>query len=164
MKIPKIILEVRRMYTVEEKTKIEQVATIFQAYLQQSKNIYGYPKCELLWMENMQYYLLVLNYNDSEQLVENNILAIPIPTAEVLYIELVEEMTHERYERTGMLDIPQAQRSKAQMSLMQKNILTDLAPYLEALPEYQELALQTVSQYGKKYIEDRILLLDDIEA
>lgn len=164
MKIPKIILEVRRMYTVEEKTKIEQVATIFQAYLQQSKNIYGYPKCELLWMENMQYYLLVLNYNDSEQLVENNILAIPIPTAEVLYIELVEEMTHERYERTGMLDIPQAQRSKAQMRLMQKNILTDLAPYLEALPEYQELALQTVSQYGKRYIEDRILLLDDIEA
>lgn len=149
------------MYTIEEKTKIEQVADVFQAYLQQSKNIYGYPKCELLWMEYMQHYLLVLNYNDTAQLLENNMLAIPIPTAEALYLELIEEMTHERYEQTGMLDISQDQRSEAEADLIQKNIVEDLAVYMEAFPEYQDMALQTITQYGRRYMDDAILLSED---
>ena len=125
------------MYTPEEKQKIEQLRTAFDEYLRHAVNAYGQPGCELIWLERLQCYMLVLNYNTTAVIQEKNLLALPIQSAEELFAELVSSMIQDA--KYYFAELQNEQITEALWGKAEKEILENLSACLEALPEYREL-------------------------
>ena len=144
------------MYTNAEKQKIEQVIAVFQDYIHTAQNVYGQPSCEIIWSDKMKCYVLLLNYNMTETINEKDLFAIPIHSAEELYAELIYELAHEVYAKYNFAELHPEEISAETMQQAQTEIVEYLAPYLQALPEYQELAMQTIIKQGKIYTDQTI--------
>ena len=141
------------MYTPEEKQKIEQLRTVFDEYLRHAVNAYGQPGCELIWLERLQCYLLVLNYNTTAVIQEKNLLAIPIQSAEELFAELVSSMIQDA--KYYFAELQNEQITEALWGKIEEEILEYLSTCLEALPEYRELAINVVAGYRDFYTDNR---------
>ena len=141
------------MYTPEEKQNIEQVITVFHDYWQHAANAYAQPLCEILWLERMQCYVLLLNYSMTETINEKDLFAIPIQSAEELFTELVDELAHEIYSKYHLSELPKTEITKALLGKLQEEIMDNLNPYLQALPQYKELAIQTIIAHSESYID-----------
>ena len=141
------------MYTPEEKQKIEQLRTVFDEYLRHAVNAYGQPGCELIWLERLQCYMLVLNYNTTAVIQEKNLLAIPIQSAEELFAELVSSMIQDA--KYYFAELQNEQITEALWGKAEKEILEYLSACLEALPEYRELAINVVAGYRDFYTNNR---------
>ena len=141
------------MYTPEEKQKIEQLRTVFDEYLRHAVNAYGQPGCELIWLERLQCYMLVLNYNTTAVIQEKNLLAIPIQSAEELFAELVSSMIQDA--KYYFAELQNEQITKALWGKVEDGILEYLSTCLEALPEYRELAIKVVAGYRDFYTNNR---------
>ena len=141
------------MYTPEEKQKIEQLRTVFDEYLRHAVNAYGQPGCELIWLERLQCYILVLNYNTTAVIQEKNLLAIPIQSAEELFAELVSSMIQDA--KYYFAELQNEQITEALWGKVEDGILEYLSTCLEALPEYRELAIKVVTGYRDFYTNTR---------
>ena len=141
------------MYTPEEKQKIEQLRTAFDEYLRHAVNAYGQPGCELIWLERLQCYMLVLNYNTTAVIQEKNLLALPIQSAEELFAELVSSMIQDA--KYYFAELQNEQITEALWGKAEKEILEYLSACLEALPEYRELAINVVAGYRDFYTNNR---------
>ena len=141
------------MYTPEEKQNIEQVITVFRDYWQHAVNAYAQPLCEIYWLERMQCYMLLLNYSMTEMINEKDLFAIPIQSAEELFTELVDELAHEIYSKYHLSELPKTEITKALLGKLQEKIMENLKPYLQALPQYIDLAIQTIAARGETYID-----------
>ena len=141
------------MYTLEEKQKIEQLRTVFDEYLRHAVNAYGQPGCELIWLERLQCYMLVLNYNTTAVIQEKNLLAIPIQSAEELFAELVSSMIQDA--KYYFTEPQNEQITEALWGKVEDGILEYLSTCLEALPEYRELAINVVAGYRDFYTDNR---------
>ena len=141
------------MYTPEEKQKIEQLRTVFDEYLRHAVNAYGQPGCELIWLERLQCYILVLNYNTTAVIQEKNLLAIPIQSAEELFAELVSSMIQDA--KYYFAELQKEQITEALWGKIEDGILEYLSTCLEALPEYRELAINVVAGYRDFYTNTR---------
>ncbi|MBO5366587.1 MAG: hypothetical protein J6A39_08215 [Peptococcaceae bacterium] len=141
------------MYTPEEKQKIEQLRTVFDEYLRHAVNAYGQPGCELIWLERLQCYMLVLNYNTTAVIQEKNLLAIPIQSAEELFAELVSSMIQDA--KYYFTEPQNEQITEALWGKIEDGILEYLNTCLEALPEYRELAINVVAGYRDFYTDNR---------
>ena len=141
------------MYTPEEKQKIEQLRTVFDEYLRHAVNAYGQPGCELIWLERLQCYMLVLNYNTTAVIQEKNLLAIPIQSAEELFAELVSSMIQDV--KYYFAELQNEQITEALWGKIEDGILEYLSTCLEALPEYRELAINVVAGYRDFYTNNR---------
>jgi len=141
------------MYTPEEKQKIEQLRTAFDEYLRHAVNAYGQPGCELIWLERLQCYMLVLNYNTTAVIQEKNLLAIPIQSAEELFAELVSSMIQDA--KYYFAELQNEQITEALWGKIEDGILEYLSTCLEALPEYRELAINVVAGYRDFYTNNR---------
>ena len=146
------------MYTNAEKQKIEQVIAVFQDYIHTAQNLYGQPSCEIIWSDKIECYVLLLNYSMTETINEKDLFAIPIHSAEELYAELIYELAHEIYAKYNFAELQPEEISEEAMQQAQTKIVEYLAPYLQALPEYQELAMQKVIDEGKIYTDANIIL------
>lgn len=146
------------MYTNAEKQKIEQVIAVFQEYIHTAQNVYGQPSCEIIWSDKIECYVLLLNYSMTETINEKDLFAIPIHSAEELYAELIYELAHEIYAKYNFAELQPEEISEETMHHAQTEIVEYLAPYLQALPEYQELAMQKVIDEGKIYTDANIIL------
>ena len=144
------------MYTNAEKQKIEQVIAVFQDYIHNAQNVYGQPSCEIIWSEKMKCYVLLLNYSMTETINEKDLFAIPIQSAEELYADLIYELIHEVYAKYNFAELQPEEISDETMHQAQTEIVEHLTPYLQALPEYQELAMQTIIKQGKIYTDRTI--------
>ena len=144
------------MYTNAEKQKIEQVIAVFQDYIHNAQNVYGQPSCEIIWSDKMKCYVLLLNYSMTETINEKDLFSIPIYSAEELYAELIYELAHEIYAKYNFAELHPEEISAETMHHAQTEIVEYLAPYLQALPEYQELAMQTIIKQGKIYTDRTI--------
>ncbi len=145
------------MYTNAEKQKIEQVIAVFQDYIHTAQNVYGQPSCEIMWVNKMQCYVLLLNYSMTETINEKDLFAIPIQSAEELYADLIYELAHEVYAKYNFAELQPEEISDETMHQAQTEIVEHLTPYLQALPEYQELAMQTIIKQGKIYTDKTIM-------
>ena len=141
------------MYTPEEKQKIEQLRTAFDEYLRHAVNAYGQPGCELIWLERLQCYMLVLNYNTTAVIQEKNLLAIPIQSAEELFAELVSSMIQDA--KYYFAELQNEQITEALWGKIEDGILEYLSTCLEVLPEYRELAINVVAGYRDFYTNNR---------
>ena len=141
------------MYTPEEKQKIEQLRTVFDEYLRHAVNAYEQPGCELIWLERLQCYMLVLNYNTTAFIQEKNLLAIPIQSAEELFAELVSSMIQDA--KYYFAELQNEQITEALWGKIEDGILEYLSTCLEALPEYRELAINVVAGYRDFYTNNR---------
>ncbi|MBP3342527.1 MAG: hypothetical protein J6K99_08395, partial [Peptococcaceae bacterium] len=141
------------MYTPEEKQKIEQLRTVFDEYLRHAVNAYGQPGCELIWLERLQCYMLVLNYNTTAVIQEKNLLAIPIQSAEELFAELVSSMIQDA--KYYFTEPQNEQITEALWGKVEDGILEYLSTCLEVLPEYRELAINVVAGYRGFYTDNR---------
>ena len=141
------------MYTPKEKQKIEQLRTVFDEYLRHAVNAYGQPGCELIWLERLQCYMLVLNYNTTAVIQEKNLLAIPIQSAEELFAELVSSMIQDA--KYYFTELQNEQITEALWGKVEDGILEYLSTCLEALPEYRELAIKVVAGYRDFYTNTR---------
>ena len=141
------------MYTPEEKQKIEQLRTAFDEYLRHAVNAYGQPGCELIWLERLQCYMLVLNYNTTAVIQEKNLLALPIQSAEELFVEVVSSMIQDA--KYYFAELQNEQITEALWGKAEKEILEYLSTCLEALPEYRELAIKVVAGYRDFYTNNR---------
>ena len=140
------------MYTPEEKQKIEQLRTVFDEYLRHAVNAYGQPGCELIWLERLQCYILVLNYNTTAVIQEKNLLAIPIQSAEELFAELVSSMIQDA--KYYFAELQNEQITEALWGKAEKEILEYLSACLEALPEYRELAIKIMVEHRELYADN----------
>ena len=145
------------MYTNTEKQKIEQVIAVFQDYIHNAQNLYGQTSCEIIWSDKMKCYVLLLNYSMTETINEKDLFAIPIHSAEELYAELIYELAHKVYAKYNFAELHPEEISAETMHQAQTEIVEYLAPYLQALPEYQELAMQTIIKQGKIYTDKTIM-------
>ena len=145
------------MYTNAEKQKIEQVIAVFQDYIHTARNLYGQPSCEIVWLDRMQCYVLLLNYSMTKTINEKDLFAIPIQSAEELYAKLIYELAHEVYAKYNFAELHPEDISDETMQQAQTEIVEHLTPYLQALPEYQELAMQTIIKQGKIYTDRTIM-------
>ena len=145
------------MYTNAEKQKIEQVIAVFQEYIHTAQNVYGQPSCEIIWSDKMKCYVLLLNYSMTETINEKDMFAIPIHSAEELYAELIYELAYEIYAKYNFAELQPEEISEETMHQAQTEIVEHLTPYLQALPEYQELAMQTIIKQGKIYTDKTIM-------
>ena len=141
------------MYTPEEKQNIEQVMTVFQDYWQNAANAYTQPLCEILWLDRMQCYVLLLNYSMTDTISEKDLFAIPIQSAEELFTELVDELAHTVYTQYHLAELSDSEITEALLGKAQEEIMDNLNPYLQALPQYKELAIQTIIAHGESYID-----------
>ena len=94
----------------------------------------------------------------TETINEKNLFAIPIQSAEELYADLIYELIHEVYAKYNFAELHPEEISDETMQQAQTEIVEYLAPYLQALPEYQELAMQKVIDEGKIYTDTNIIL------
>jgi len=140
------------MYTPEEKQKIEQLRTAFDEYLRHAVNAYGQPGCELIWLERLQCYMLVLNYNTTAVIQEKNLLALPIQSAEELFAELVSSMIQDA--KYYFAELQNEQITEALWGKAEKEILEYLSACLEALPEYRELAIKIMAEHRELYADN----------
>lgn len=145
------------MYTNAEKQKIEQVIAVFQDYVHTAQNVYGQPSCEIIWSDKMKCYVLLLNYSMTETINEKDLFSIPIHSAEELYAELIYELAHKVYAKYNFAELQPEEISEETMQQAQTEIVEHLTPYLQALPEYQELAMQTIIKQGKIYTDKTIM-------
>ena len=151
------------MYTPEEKQKIEQVITIFHDYWQHAANAYAQPLCEIHWMERMQCYVLLLNYSMTKTISERDLFAIPIQSAEELFMELVDELAYEIYSKYYLSELPKTEITEVLLGKLQEEIMATLNPYLQALPQYKDLAIQTITARGETYIDSDKTLTEIVE-
>lgn len=134
------------MCTVEEKQKIQKVIDIFQDYLQQTKNEYGRPKYDIVWLDNLRSYLLVLNYHESDDFTEQKLLTVPIRSAEELYVELIDDIIQAYCIHSGLLELAIEEITEQSRKQVEIDIMAYLAPYMAALPEYRELTEKIVKE------------------
>ena len=144
------------MYTNAEKQKIEQVIDVFQDYIHTAQNLYGQPSCEIIWLDKIECYVLLLNYSMTETINEKDLFSIPIYSAEELYAELIYELAHKVYAKYNFSELQPEEISEETMQQAQTEIVEHLTPYLQALPEYQALAMQTIIKQGKIYTDRTI--------
>ena len=144
------------MYTNAEKQKIEQVIAVFQDYIHTAQNVYGQPSCEIIWSDKMKCYVFLLNYSMTETISEKDLFSIPIHSAEELYAELIYELAHEVYAKYNFAELHPEEILDETMQQAQTEIVEYLAPYSQALPEYQALAMQTIIKQGKIYTDRTI--------
>ena len=140
------------MYTPEEKQKIEQLRTVFDEYLRHAVNAYGQPGCELIWLERLQCYMLVLNYNTTAVIQEKNLLALPIQSAEELFVEVVSSMIQDA--KYYFAELQNEQITEVLWGKAEKEILEYLSACLEALPEYRELAIKIMVEHRELYADN----------
>ena len=147
------------MYTPEEQQKIEQVITVFREYWQKAANAYGQPLCDIVWLENMQCYVLMLNYSMTAKVNEKDLFAIPIQTAEELFTELIHELVHEIYSKYNLEELQKEEVTEDLLGKVRNEITENLSAYIQALPEYKNLAIQTLKSQEESYIDSSKLLL-----
>ena len=146
------------MYTVQEKREIERVLSAFAEYIADAENAYGNPAFEIVWLEKLQCYLYVENYNSSRKLEEKHLTMLPVESAKHLCMELVVSrviyMFHTALFGTAVVEtIAKAEYyrifnsiTEAQMNQIRDEVQQWLYPYMQALPEYAAYLQQTAME------------------
>ena len=80
-----------------------------------------------------------------------------LPTAVALIGGSIYELAHEVYAKYNFTELQPEEISDETMQQAQTEIVEYLAPYLQALPEYQALAMQTIIKQGKIYTDRTIM-------
>jgi hypothetical protein len=93
---------------------------------------------------------------------EKDLFAIPIQSAEELFTELVDELAHTVYTQYHLAELSDTEITEALLGKVQEEIMDNLNPYLQALPQYKELAIQTIIAHGESYIDGNKTLAEVI--
>lgn len=143
------------MYTTEEKKEIDRILSAFQDYIDHGKNVYQQPDCEVVWLDKLQCYLYVTNTNETDEINQKNLDIVVVDSAETLCWEFVFDIVYVVYDIYLSQDLPWKNITEELVEQMKKDMLKQLQPYLEQLPEYQELAMDVIAerieQYKKNY-------------
>ena len=149
------------MYTVQEKTEIEQVLKAFENYIAAAKNAYGHPAFEVVWLEKLKCYLYVENYNSSTKLEERHLTMLPVQSAKHLCFELVaSSVIHKSYialfgtAAVEAVDKAEYRRvydslTEQQLNQIAEEIQQWVQPYIQALPEYAAYMQEVVQEQLK---------------
>lgn len=139
------------MYTAEEKIEIDRILAAFQDYIIQEKNEDGKRRLEVLWSESLECYLMINNYDSTDNIKVQDLLIAPVESAEWLLTELVFEVANSVYHAYRFYDMPPEEITDAQFQEVLSVIASQLAPYLNTLPEYREQAMQIAVEHGELY-------------
>lgn len=144
------------MYTPEEKEELERVGQVFAHYIRDARNLDGQPRCQLVWLDRMQTYVLIQNYSETETIEERDLVTMPIANAEHLFYELTCDIIDNVY-LNAMLDAPNISTSVDAEDMVHRVIqkaAEHMEPYMQALPQYREALALILEAFQTRYLED----------
>ena len=74
----------------------------------------------------------------------------------------MDELAHTVYTQYHLAELSDTEITEALLGKAQEEIMDNLNPYLQALPQYEELAIQTIRAHGESYIDGNKTLVEVI--